>query len=253
MHPARRDLAALVGGPRGGDVDLAALALHHLNGQGQAAIRTERLALDNARAAEHRQRGEVAACCGQLGGIETLALVQQQAAADVIGVEPFQPGQADGADIHLGPRLDREGHIDGLRGRIQHGIGRADRGQGVALGAQRVAQLGAGGQDGLGARRHAGGEREILADAGRHVALQGDTAQREDRAGAQPHLHLGAGTLRQGVEPVDEVERADRQAGDADIHLAAVVAQAVHRGGKTIDIGMGAGHQRRRSDRRGFA
>ena len=113
---------------------------------------------------------------------ETLALLQQQAAADVVLVHRLQAGDRDRSDIGVRSRGDAKGDVQRVVGRLQ-----GDRRQ-IDLG-QRVSGFAEGGEQALlcgqhigGDGRRAGGQAELVAHVGRHVAVDRDAAEMELRS-----------------------------------------------------------------------
>ncbi len=189
-----------------------------------------------------------------LGGVERVVLVDQQAAADVGGVYAVEPADGDGTEVHAGAGVDMERDVERLGRGIERGGGGVDLGEGVAGVAEGFEQAALGGQHVGGAGGCAGFEQEGgagLADGGvgrgrRALGiLQGDAAELEQGAAGDGDRDVDGG--RRGLDRVGQGGvvhvLAEALSGDADGDLGVVVAEAVERGLQPGGVVAGAGEQ----------
>ena len=104
--------------------------------------------------------------------------MDQQAAADIGGIDAFEAVQRDRPQIDARARRDVDADIQRVFGRHQHGRGGIDHGQGVAILAQ-------GSQHGAARAEHRGSQRGF-------AGVQGEGAPSGGGAPRRPGSH-GAG------------------------------------------------------------
>ena len=193
-------------------------------------------------------RSSRAAC--ELRRAEAFTGMQQQPAADIVLVHRLQAGDADRADVGVRPLGRAKVHVQQLLGRPQVDRRQLDR-------RQRVARLANRRQQPLLRRQHIGRDRrrprcqaKLVARRRRHVALDRDTAEVEQRS----RLEVGCDRDRRvGGRPLQQIGQigfVERPAVHGQRHLRRVIAEAGQRGLEAAGVVARPGDQRERTDRR---
>ena len=198
--------------------------------------------------------GEVLPGFLDLGRVEPLALVDQQALPHVGRVDAIEPGDRNRPQVDARPGLDLEGDIERLGLRVQEGLRVRHLGERAAVVAQCLDHAGLGAHDVLGDGGLPGLEVERLF---RRLARQrvGDAVEldgAELEFGAFLHVDGHGHRPGRGIEGGGQAGVVEVAPGDADADGTIVIAETAERRLQPVHVGPRAANERERADGRVF-